>query len=108
MTLTIFERALREVFSKCEVLSFSELIRQSRDALGIKQYRAAEFVGISQQRLQNLETGYYRDLPSQNELTGLSEVFNIDFDILESKAQQHVAERLIQRKVRVTHDPEEV
>lgn len=108
MTLVIFERALSEVRANSEELSFSDLIRKSRDALGIKQYRAAEFIGISQQRLQNLETGYYRDLPSDNELTGLSKVYNIDIQLLGDKAKQHVCERILQRKVRVINDEEEM
>ena len=108
MGLIVFERAIQEVVKQCENASFSELIRTAREALGIKQCRAAEFIGVSQQRLGNLETGYYRDLPSPNELKGLSQVYNLNFDLLAEKAKQHVCERIIARKVKVPCDIEEV
>lgn len=106
--LVVFEKALNEAVKTHKDDSFSKLILACRDALGMKQYRAAEFIGISQQRLARLETGFYRDLPSPNEFEGLTRLYNLDKNLLEEKAKEHVFNVIQARKVRVIHDPEEM
>ena len=104
MALEVFEKVLEKVHKKIDALSFCDLIRKSRDALGIKQYRAAEFVGVSQQRIKNLETGFFRGMPSTPELHALGVLYDIKFSILKKKAVQHVHECVRDRKVRVIRD----
>ncbi len=104
MRLIFLERLLRDVHDKMEYLTFSSLIRQSRDALGIKQYRASEFMGITHSRLKNLETGYFRNMPDYQELAAISILFDIDVDILENKAEDHVLKRCKEKKTRLFKD----
>jgi predicted transcriptional regulator len=108
MILKILEAALQKVHDLKEVLSFPDLIRKSRDILGIKQYRAAEFVKVSQQRLKNLETGYFRDMPTILELKALAEFYCLPYDLLVQKAKKHVQERLLERKIRIIRDEQEM
>jgi len=104
MRLVFLERLLKDVHDKMEYLTFSSLIRQCRDAVGIKQYRTAEFLGITHSRLKNLETGYFRNMPEYSELAAFSILFAIDVDILEKKAENHVIQRFKQKKTRVFRD----
>lgn len=104
MRLHLLEKCLEEVHSQIDELSFSELIRQCRDVLGIKQYRAGEFMGINHQRLNNLETGYFRNVPTQDELNGIGNLFDLEVSMLESKAQKHMKERELKKKITTLHD----
>lgn len=104
MRLNFLEGLLNDVHEKMEFLTFSILIRQCRDALGIKQYRASEFMGISHQRLKNLETGYFRKMPQYQELGAISILFDIEVDILEQKAEDHVLKRAKEKKTRLFMD----
>ncbi len=108
MGLRVLEKALKEAHKQIAELNFSDLIRKSRDILGLKQYRAAEFAGISQQRIKNLETGYFRDMPTHPELQALGALFDIKYSVLEEKAHEHVQERILDRKVRVIHCEEKM
>lgn len=108
MTLPIFEDALELIQDKQEEVEFSTLIRDSRDALGLKQYRAAEFIGVSCGRLKNLETGYFRDMPSNAEISSIARLYDLNLNMLEQKAKSHCEERSIRKKIRIFKDESEV
>lgn len=108
MGLTLLEKELEPVYNQLDALEFSNLLLACRLALGIKQYKAAEIAGCSKDRLKNLETGYFREMPSMVELQALGALFDIKFSILEQKAKVHVESRIRHRKVRVIPDEEEM
>ncbi len=106
MRLVTLEKELEKVHKEIDTLSFSDLIRRSRDAVGMMQYRAGEFAGVSQGTIKNLETGYFRQMPTRSQLLALGALWGIEFSVLEKKAKEHVAARVLARKVRVISDNE--
>lgn len=104
MVLAILEAALEPIVARIEELSFADFLKEARDAVGLKQYRAAEFVGICSGRLKNLETGYFRDMPTVDELNALAALYDVDVGILYEKAKEHVQKRRKERKVRTIQD----
>lgn len=98
MPLIVFEEALEEIKEIMEDLDFSQIVRECREAIGLKQYRTAEFVGVSQTRLKNLETGYFRDMPMQGELLGFARLYDLPINLLEKKAEEHVSARKLRTR----------
>jgi len=95
---------IEEIKSELSDAPFHDYIREARDRIGMKQYRAAEFVGITLGRLRNMESGYFRNMPEAQELKGFAKVFDLDYDILREKAEEHVDRRKKDRKVRIIED----
>lgn len=93
MPLIVFEDALRPVKEALEELDFAQIIRECRTAIGIKQYRAAEFVGVAGGRLKNLETGYFRDMPTSQEIHAFARLYDLSPNLLEKKAEEHCRAR---------------
>ena len=93
MALTVLEEAIQPVYRQLEKKDFSSLIRDARDAIGVKLYRAAEFIGVAAARLKNLETGYFRVMPTEAELNALAQLYDLKISTLKSKAQDHVTKR---------------
>lgn len=93
MPLLVLEEALAPVKKALEELDFAQIIRECRTALGLKQYRAAEFVGVAGSRLKNLETGYFRDMPDAAEIQAFARLYDINPNILEKKAEEHCRAR---------------
>lgn len=87
------DEILIEMLVEAPSMSFSEIIRETRDKLGLKQYVAAEHLKIPMARLKNLETGYFRDMPKANEVKELSDLYKVPFDLLTAKAEKHVRKR---------------
>ncbi len=101
MALIIFEEALKKVHNHMDKLTFSETIRACRDAIGTKQYKTAEFLGISIGKIKNLETGYFREMPPTQVVHGLGALYDIKYSLLHKKAKEHVKVMKINRKVPV-------
>lgn len=99
-----FDKIMSTIKKDADEMPFHDLIRESRDRLGLKQYRAAEHCGMTLGRLRNLESGYYRKLPTKEELEAISEMYEIDINLLNVKAVAHVEQRQRDRKVRVIRD----
>ena len=100
MTLIVLEEAINEVLKDADKKSFADLIRECRDAVGLKSYRVAEFVGIAPARLKNLETGYFRAMPSDAELIAFSRLYDLKYNFLFEKAIEHVREHRRAKKIR--------
>jgi transcriptional regulator with XRE-family HTH domain len=93
MALSVIEEALEPIVSKLDELSLPDFLREAREAVGLKQYRAAEFIGIYTSRLKNLETGYFRLMPTVDELKGISTLYDVPLETLYEKAKEHVLGR---------------
>ena len=107
MPLIVLENAIKEVHDVSKELDFSQLIRNCRLSLGLKQYRAAEFVGIAGTRLKNLETGYYRDMPATSEIQAFARLYDLNPNTLETKAKEHCYARTLRSRPRTcTRDRE--
>lgn len=95
---------MKNFLEECEEKSFSETIKEARDTIGLMKYRAAEHAGLLHARLRNLETGYFRELPRDEELRGLCRLYGFDFDYLLKKAQKEVNSHKKAKKVRMIID----
>lgn len=104
MTLTVLEEALLPVMKTLDQKDFATLLHDVRNAIGLKRYRAAEFIGVAPARLKNLETGYFRVMPSDAELLALARLYSLEFNILHQKAELYVKAREKTKKVRVQHE----
>lgn len=102
--MRFFDKILDEVREETREGSFSDMIRECRDRIGIKQYRMAEFVGISLNRLRNLESAYYRAMPKDEEIKAFADILELDFELLRQRAEEHVEKRQRDRKVRIIED----
>lgn len=102
--MKIFDELLEPVRKDAEQMTFSEIIRQARDTLGIRQYRIAELCGVNTNRLKNLETGYFRNMPDIRIIRTLAAIYEIPEPTLVRKCKEHVEERRLARKVRTIED----
>lgn len=88
---------LEEILTEMQVetlkLSFSGILRKTREKLGIRQYRAAEYLKMPMSRLKNLENGFFAELPKSREFKEFSELYKIPYEFLVSKAQKQVNAR---------------
>ena len=101
MPLIILEEAIQLAYENLESKDFSEMIRELRNAIGLKLYKEAELIGIGPARLKNLETGYFRIMPKEIELNVIAQLYDIEVGTVKSKAQEHVKQRLRAKKVRL-------
>jgi hypothetical protein len=90
MGLHVLERSLRDVQQNAESMDFATLIRSARDSIGLKSYRAAEFVGICPARLKNLEVGYFRSPLSEGEIKGFSMLYDLPENVVRKKVDEHI------------------
>jgi hypothetical protein len=105
MPLHVLEKAIEPIQKEAQKKDFATLIRQAREAIGLKLYRAAEYVGIAPARLKNLETGYFRMTPTSGELEGFAGLYDLSLAVLEEKAAAHVEARKRTLKVGTTNAP---
>jgi len=98
------DRIITELKDEMDDLSFSEIIRQARDRIGLVQYRAAEHLHIPLARLKNLEIGYFRVMPSEEEIRNLCEFYNLPTEKMKEKAAEHVENNALSRKIRTMKD----
>lgn len=99
--MKFFTDLLQKIHNDTQDMPFNDLIREHRDRLGLMQYRAAEHLGMKLNRLRNLETGYFRDMPRDAELDALAMVYEIERKVLEKKAIEHVQKHTVNKKVRI-------
>lgn len=104
MALTVLEDAIQHVYKTLDKKDFSSLIRDSRDAIGLKLYRAAEFIGVAPARLKNLETGYFRVMPTEAELIAIAHLYDLKLSTVKTKAQDHVKVREKVKKIRTMNE----
>lgn len=99
MALRYFEVEIEKILEVSEKMSFSEIIRACREAIGLMQCRASELIGVVPNRLKLLEQGNFSAMPSERELAALSRLYDIKLSYLEEKALEHV-QRKTKRRTR--------
>lgn len=72
-------------------LPFSDLIRATREQIGLIQYKAAHHMGLTAHRLHNLEQGHFRDMPRPKEFEALSNLYRLSIDDLVRLATEQTA-----------------
>lgn len=98
------EEIITELKKEMIDMSFAEVLREARDRIGLVQYRAAEHLGMTMARLKNLEIGYFRAMPSAEEMRNICDFYNLSYALMEEKAKKHCDERAIAKKVRTLKD----
>jgi hypothetical protein len=104
MALSVLEEAIAPVYEAANKLDFCKLLGLSREYIGLKLYRAAEFMGIAPARLKNLETGYFRIMPTEAELNAIAQLYDLPYGTVKRKAQEHVKLRQKVKKVKFKDD----
>lgn len=104
MGLVILEEAIQPVYEDLSRKDFSSLLRDARDAIGLKLYRAAEFMGVAPARLKNLETGYFRVMPTEAEINAIAQLYDIKAITVKEKATKHVKQREKAKKIRTINE----
>lgn len=97
------QQIITDLRKELDDLTFSETIREARDRIGLMQYRTAEHLHMTLGRLKNLETGYFRVMPSASEIRNICEFFELPHDKMIKKAETHIAERRREKKIRTIH-----
>lgn len=97
MNLIFLETQIAKVLQEIKNLSFCELLRKCREALGLMQCKAAHLAGLTANRLKNLELGLFGILPSDDEIKPLAALYGIKFEILKRKAEDYVRVRKSER-----------
>lgn len=93
MNLNTLEEALKEIVDNFDELGFAEGIHRAREVIGMKLAAAADFVGVTPNRLKNLESEMFRQMPCKGELLGISHLYGIPYKNLEEKAKSFVMSR---------------
>lgn len=99
-----FDLILSEFTEELGKFTFSEALREARDRVGLMQYRVAEHLKMSLGRLKNLETGYFRVMPSASEIRDICEFYQLPREEMIRKAELHVARRERDKKIRTIND----
>lgn len=82
---------LEELKIKMDDMEFGEVILEARERIGMRQYRAAEMMGMTIGRLKRLETGFFKAMPSATEIREICELFGLPKDKMIEKAELHCA-----------------
>ena len=99
--MKFFMDLFQKLHDATQQLEFSAMLRVYREHLGLMQYRAAEHMGMTLNRLRNLETGAFRDMPKDHEIDAIAKVYGIDKKYLEHKAVDQVQKAKNKTKVRI-------
>ena len=86
----ILENTMEKVRNQSQKLGFSQVLRECREAMGIKRYRAAEFLCMSKERLRNLEIAFFRVKPRDSELKAIAKFYGLSYDMLDKKAEESI------------------
>jgi len=98
------EQIITELKDEMGEMSFSEILREARDRIGLVQYRAAEHLGMTMARLKNLEIGYFRVMPSAEEMEAICSFYELPRDDMYDKAKSYCNEHATAKKIRTLKD----
>ena len=99
-----FDQIINELKIEMYEFTFSRTLREARDRIGLLQYRAAQHLRMPVARLKNLETGYFRDMPTAMEIREICDFYGLPRDKMARKAEQHIAKHGVEKKIRTVHD----
>lgn len=88
---------VEEIPQVVEEMTFSEVLRNARDKVGLLQYRVAEHLRMNIGRLKNLETGYFRGMPQSDEIRNICEFYGLDVSDMIEKAEKQLADREVKK-----------
>lgn len=88
---------VEEISQDITSMTFSEVLRNARDKVGLRQYKVAEHICMTPSRLKNLEAGYFRGVPQADEIRGLCSFYGLDYEKMLEKAEQQIADREVRK-----------
>lgn len=97
MRLETLELAIRPLQKLQINFTFSEILREARTTLGIKQFKAAEFIGIKDLKLKSYESGFLRTMPPGDVLINLSKLYGLDLNVLVEQAQMQCSKNKLRK-----------
>jgi len=94
----IYKRNIEKLKPKLDKANFPGVIRLCREMMGLKQFAAAEYLGLERHRYKKIECG---DMPRgayDEELIRLSRFFSLDHDWLVAKHDKFLQTLSSERK----------
>lgn len=92
--MRLFSAILDELKEEMVEMEFPHIIREARERLGISQVRLSKLIGVTYNRIKNLELGHFRTIPRMKEMKGLSDAYGIEVNFLKSKAVSFLKKKL--------------
>lgn len=96
-----FEDLVKNICSQSQLLSFPDLLYLVREAIGIRQFKVAEHLGISLHKYRILEEGDFRKQPDEQILIRLSDIYGIPLKLLCKKLEEHISEKAKPKKAKL-------
>ena len=81
---------LDQIKDKINELSLGEIMRGTRDLLGMKQWKLASLLGVKVAQMKILESNTYRDDPDAEIIGKFCELFGYEYQIVWNQAVSHV------------------
>ncbi len=81
---------LNPIKEKLKDLSLGEIMRGTRDLLGLKQWKLASLLGLNVAQMKILESNTYRDDPRREVIEKFCELFEYDEKVVWNQATSHV------------------
>lgn len=88
--MSTIEKLLREIALDVRDLLFPDILLHARTTLGMHLYTTAEHMGISMNRLFNLEKGLFRAMVRDQELEKISVFYGFQKNFLKNKAIEYI------------------
>lgn len=105
--LKTLKNILKKINDMKDGLTFPEILHLCRISLGMCQYRVGELIGVTQNKIKNLEIGYFRVMPSDEVFEKLENLWGIDQEVLKEKALEVVTKHKLSKKIKVIPDNNE-
>lgn len=95
--MTQLIQLIQDLPREIKEMTFPEILRNSRDKIGLMQYRVAEHVGMLPSRLKNLESGWFKTMPPAKELRSICEFYGLPLDEIRKKAETFIKSREVRK-----------
>lgn len=93
MSLYLVQKKLSQTIEENQNQSFSDLLKQCRKTLGMKQFNISEFLGMPYYRYRCLENGIFSLLPTTLEMLCICDFFGFDFEDLQKRVKKQLRKK---------------
>lgn len=87
----IYKENIKQIASELEDADFPTVIKLCREMLGLKQFAAAEYLGLELHRYKKLETGDIARGAYDEEIERMASLFCLDFPWLKKKHKVYLS-----------------
>jgi len=84
-----FDKIIKELLKEAKDMELGQILQEARERCGIFQYRVADYLGISADRLKRLETGRFSDELSKIEIDNICNFYEFPRDFIIKKSKEN-------------------